>query len=56
MRCPFCGEDRLVEVIGPVLFCAVCAHATPLQTPPPAREDGPRRAIAARRDREDDPR
>jgi hypothetical protein len=56
LRCPFCGEDRLIEVIGSVLVCAVCAHQTRLETPVSAREVGPGRAIGARRDPEGDPR
>jgi hypothetical protein len=47
-RCPFCGEDRLIEVIGSVVFCAVCAHATRVQTAPPARQEPAGGAIGAR--------
>jgi len=47
LRCPFCGEDRLVEVIGRVLFCVVCAHQTVVHTAPRPREVGAGRAIGA---------
>jgi hypothetical protein len=54
--CAFCGEDRLVEIWGPVLLCNVCARLTPLQTTPSPRDDAPGRAIGERARGQDDPR
>jgi hypothetical protein len=54
--CAHCGEDRLIERIGAVILCAVCARQTRLVTPPKPREDAPGRAIGARREGQDDPR
>lgn len=39
LQCPFCGEVRLVEMIGPELYCACCGRAargvTPATRPTP---------------------
>lgn len=33
-KCPYCGEDKLVEIEGFKIFCNVCGKASALPMPP----------------------
>ena len=47
LMCPYCHEDRLIEVLRPYVVCMVCGKSWPAE---PERAAGPASTPDARRE------